>query len=87
MYTVGIRVPTRQIRDFSTFSVSSALRHSPSVRYASTVLQMTYVDFWIYLAKTLSPLRTLSVLGKVTRLIIILCKFHIVHLGYVLFVS
>jgi hypothetical protein len=35
MDTVGIRVPTRQIRDFSTFSVSSALRHSPSVRCAS----------------------------------------------------
>jgi hypothetical protein len=33
--TVGIRVPTRQIRDFSTSSVSSALRHSPSARCAS----------------------------------------------------
>jgi hypothetical protein len=32
MYTVGIRVPTRQIRSFSTFSVSSALRHIPSAR-------------------------------------------------------
>jgi hypothetical protein len=30
MDTVGIRVPTRQIREFSTFSVSSALRNSPS---------------------------------------------------------
>jgi hypothetical protein len=29
MDTVGIRVPTRQIREFSTFSVSSALRNSP----------------------------------------------------------
>jgi hypothetical protein len=35
MDTVVIRVPTRQIRDFSTFSVSSAMRHSPSVRCAS----------------------------------------------------
>jgi hypothetical protein len=35
MDTVGIRVPTRQIRDFSTFIVSSALRHSPSIRCAS----------------------------------------------------
>jgi hypothetical protein len=84
MDTVGIRVPTRQIRDFSTFSVSSALRHSPSVRCASAAND--YVDFWIYLAKTLSPLRTLSVLEKVTRLIIILCKFHIAHLGYVSFI-
>jgi hypothetical protein len=32
MDTVGIRVPTRQIREFSTFSVSSALRNSPSAR-------------------------------------------------------
>jgi hypothetical protein len=32
MDTVDIRVPTRQIRDFSTFSVSSALRSSPSPR-------------------------------------------------------
>jgi hypothetical protein len=35
MDTVGIRVPTRQMRDFSTFSVSSALRRSPSARCAS----------------------------------------------------
>jgi hypothetical protein len=35
MDTVGIRVPIRQIRDFSTFNVSSALKHSPSVRCAS----------------------------------------------------
>jgi hypothetical protein len=32
MDTVGIRMPTRQIREFSTFSVSSALRNSPSAR-------------------------------------------------------
>jgi hypothetical protein len=30
--TVGIRVLTRQIREFSTFSVSSALKHTPSAR-------------------------------------------------------
>jgi hypothetical protein len=32
MGTVGIRVPTRQIREFSTFSVSIALRNTPSAR-------------------------------------------------------
>jgi hypothetical protein len=32
--TVGIRVLTRQIRYVSTFSVISALRHSPSTRCA-----------------------------------------------------
>jgi hypothetical protein len=29
---LGIRMPTRQIREFSTVSVSIALRHSPSAR-------------------------------------------------------
>jgi hypothetical protein len=32
MDTVGMRLPTRQIREFYTFSVSSALRNSPSAR-------------------------------------------------------
>jgi hypothetical protein len=32
MDTVGIHVPTRQIREFYTFSVNSALRHSPSAK-------------------------------------------------------
>jgi hypothetical protein len=32
MDTVGVRVPTRQIREFYTFSMSSALRNSPSAR-------------------------------------------------------
>jgi hypothetical protein len=30
--TVGVRVPTRKITEFSTFSVSSALKHNPSAR-------------------------------------------------------
>jgi hypothetical protein len=34
MDTVGIRVLRRLIREFSTFSMSSALRHSPSHRWA-----------------------------------------------------
>jgi hypothetical protein len=32
MDTVGIPVASRQIREFSTFSVSSASRHRPSAR-------------------------------------------------------
>jgi hypothetical protein len=32
METVGIRVPTRQLRELYSFSVSSALRNSPSAR-------------------------------------------------------
>jgi hypothetical protein len=32
MGTVGIRAPVRQIREFSTFSVSKALSHSLSAR-------------------------------------------------------
>jgi hypothetical protein len=35
MDTIGICVPTRQIREFSTFSMSSALTHSPSARCIS----------------------------------------------------
>jgi hypothetical protein len=38
--SVGIRVPTRQIREFSTFSVSNALKHSPS---AMCVIAANYV--------------------------------------------
>jgi hypothetical protein len=40
MDTVGICVPTRQIREFSTFSVNSALRHSPSAR---CVIAVNYI--------------------------------------------
>jgi hypothetical protein len=32
MDTVGVRVPTRQIREFYTFNVSGTLRNSPSAR-------------------------------------------------------
>lgn len=32
MCTVGVRVPTRQITEFSTFNMSSATRRSPSAR-------------------------------------------------------
>jgi hypothetical protein len=44
MDTVGIRVPTRQIREFSTFSVSSALRHSPSARSVIAANDMQILD-------------------------------------------
>jgi hypothetical protein len=33
MDTVGLRVPTKQIRDFSTVNVSNVSRLSPSARY------------------------------------------------------
>jgi hypothetical protein len=32
MDVIGVPVPTRQIKEFSTSSVSSAFRHSPSAR-------------------------------------------------------
>jgi hypothetical protein len=70
MDTVGIRVPTRQIRLLSTFSVSSALRHSPKL---GSLLQMTYADFLTFSANTLSPFRTLSLCGKVSRLVALVC--------------
>jgi hypothetical protein len=58
MDTVGIRVPTRQIREFCTFIVSSALRNSPSA--GVSLLQMKFADIWTFLVKTLSLLRTPS---------------------------
>jgi hypothetical protein len=71
--TVGIRVPIRQIRDFSTFNVNSALRHSPSARCASAANDICrFLDIF---GKDMSPLRTLSVLGKVTVLIIVVNFF------------
>jgi hypothetical protein len=56
MDTVGIRVPTRQTREFYTFSVSSTLRNSPSA--SVSLLQTKFTDFWVFLIKTLSLLRT-----------------------------
>jgi hypothetical protein len=59
MDNVGIRVSTRQIKEFSTFSVSNELRHSPSVRCV-----IAANDRWRFLdvlSKTMSPLRTLSI--------------------------
>jgi hypothetical protein len=76
MDTVGIRVPTRKIREFSTFGVSSALRHSQCC--SESVLQMTYVDFW-----------TLWTFWKLSRLsfcfnLILFCCFLLVYFLLVL---
>jgi hypothetical protein len=38
--TIGIRMPAKQIREFSAFSVSSALRCSPSDRYVTAAKNM-----------------------------------------------
>jgi hypothetical protein len=55
MDTVGIRVPTTE---FSTFKVSSALKHSPS---AICITDVNYIcRFLDFSAKTKSPLRTLA---------------------------
>jgi hypothetical protein len=56
MDTVGIRVPTKQIRELYTFSTSSALKRRPSVRCTSAANDISGK----YLEKALSPLRTLS---------------------------
>jgi hypothetical protein len=58
MDTDGIHVSTRQIREFSTFNMSSALRHSPSA--TCVIAANDIADFWTFLAKTLSHLRTPS---------------------------
>jgi hypothetical protein len=61
--TVGIRVPTRQIREFYTFNVSSALKHSPSS--GASLLLMTFSDIltfskknYIYFEDTFSERET-----------------------------
>jgi hypothetical protein len=46
MDTVGIRVPTRQIIEFSAFSVSSALRHGPSARYAIATIDVQIFGYF-----------------------------------------
>jgi hypothetical protein len=47
MDSVGIHVPTRQIREFSTFSMSSALRHSTSAGYVTAANDMQiFGHFW-----------------------------------------
>jgi hypothetical protein len=59
MDTVGIRVATRQMTEFSTFSVSSVLSRSPSARCVIAANDIRkFLD--LFLAKTLSPLRTIS---------------------------
>jgi hypothetical protein len=58
MGTVDIRVPARQISEFSTISVSSALRHSPSARCVSAVNDK---QIFGHLTKTLSLLRSLNI--------------------------
>jgi hypothetical protein len=70
MDAVGMRVPTRQTREFPAFGVSNALRHGHQL--CAPLLKMTYADFWTYLAKTKipSPLRAVSLSGKGCRLII-----------------
>jgi hypothetical protein len=65
MDTVGIRAPTRQIREFYTFSMRSALRNSPS---AGRVIAANEIyRFLDFLVKTLSLLRTPSQYQKVFR--------------------
>jgi hypothetical protein len=47
MDTVGICMPTRQIREFYTFSVSSVLKHSLSARYVIAANHICrFLDFF-----------------------------------------
>jgi hypothetical protein len=45
MDTVGISVPTRQIKEFYTFSVSSALRNIV-LQLGVSLLQMKFLDIF-----------------------------------------
>lgn len=64
-YYVTVRVPTRPIRNFSTSSLSKALRLDPSAR--SNIAKNVQI-FRTFLAKTLSPVRTISRYKEVFRL-------------------
>jgi hypothetical protein len=63
LVTVGIRVPTRRIRYFSIFSVSRALRNSPLA--GCSFAENGTLIFFIFLGKTVSPFRTLSVMERI----------------------
>jgi hypothetical protein len=68
MDTVGIRVPTRQIIEFSAFSVSSEQIHSLSARYFIAANDIR--RFLDICSKSLSLLRTISLHGKGSRVVI-----------------
>jgi hypothetical protein len=74
MDIVDICVPTRQIREFPTFSMSSALRHSPPARCTIETNDVSRF-LAIFSKKTLSPFRIPSLHGKVSRLIVLICSF------------
>jgi hypothetical protein len=65
MDSVGIHMPTRKIREFSTSSMSNALRHSPSARCVTAANDMQILG--TFLAKALS-LRTPFRCNKACRL-------------------
>jgi hypothetical protein len=60
-WTAGIRVPTKQIREFSALNVSSALR----LRHCSK----WHGDVFNIFNKTLSHFRTFSQYGEVSTLL------------------
>jgi hypothetical protein len=55
MDTVGLSVPTKQIKDFSTCNVSNVSRFSPST--SASRLQ-TSANLWTFLKNVAPPLRT-----------------------------
>jgi hypothetical protein len=56
---------TRQIREFSAFSVTRAL--TTFLQLDAQMLRMAYADFWASSAKTVSPLRTFYWCGKLLK--------------------
>jgi hypothetical protein len=63
---VNIGVPPRQIREYSTFSVNIALRHSAVDSFS--VSAMAYADYFSVIVKTLFLLKTLSLFRNVYSL-------------------
>jgi hypothetical protein len=65
--TVDIRVPTRQIREFSTFSVSRALRHSPTARFAVIQNDVCWFIFFFF-AFLIETMYVLTILSRHEKL-------------------
>jgi hypothetical protein len=68
MDSVGMCVPTNQIRELSVFSIRTALRHNPSAQ--GIIAANDNAQLCKFYAKTMSSLNILSQYKKVFRLII-----------------
>jgi hypothetical protein len=69
MDTVGLRVPTKQIKDFSTFKVS--MFQDLALQQGTSQLQIASADLWTFLVNTLFQLMIYLLCLTLLRFIII----------------